>query len=198
VSERTSADLAQRSRGAVRELARSVGWLALVLASAWGAMGALDGVPAWVNGESRDVRVVADLQEAERRVRARLVLPGYFPDTIAWPPERIRVLPGSPPAVALTLADRASGAPHLVLAQTIGPGPIPERLLPAAAALDESPASIARADAGGRGALRRIVGPDGAIWRELSWVQGGRTVVLRSSGSLEELLRMARSARVQP
>jgi hypothetical protein len=183
-------------RGAV-ELLRTVGWLGLVLASAVVALAALDGVPAWVNGESRDVRLVHDLQEAEQRLRARLLLPAYFPDTIAWPPDRIAVLAGRPAAVALTCADRSHQEAHLVLAQTVAAGEVPERLLPATGALDESPVSIARA-AGGRGVLRRIVGPGGEIWRELTWVQEGRSVVLRSKGSLEELLRMARSARVQP
>jgi hypothetical protein len=150
-----------------------------------------------VNGESRDVRLVGDLQEAERRVRARLVLPGYFPDTLAWPPVSIRVLAGRPAAVALTFTDRGEHEARVVLAQTIGPGPIPERLLAPAGALDEAPVAIARAD-GERGALRRIVGPGGETWRELTWTQEGRTVILRSKGGLEELLRMARSARVQP
>ena len=99
--------------------------------------------------------------------------------------------------MALTLAERGTGAPHIVLAQTLGPGPIPERLLPSSAALDDAPVTLGRAE-GARGSLRRVVGPGGEIWRELSWIQGDRTVVLRSKGTLEELLRMARSARVQP
>jgi hypothetical protein len=178
-----------------RELARTVGWLAVVLVVAAGLLAALDGVPAWINGEARDVRIVRDLEDAERRVRARLVLPAYFPDTLAWPAQRIRVLPGEPPAVALTFTDRSGREARLVLAQTIGrSGRISERLLPVAGALEESPVAMGTST----GALRRVVGPDGQIWRELAWTQADRTVVARSKGSLEELLRMARSARVQP
>jgi hypothetical protein len=46
--------------------------------------------------------------------------------------------------------------------------------------------------------LRRIVGPDGHVWRELVWRQKGRQVVLRSSGSVEEMMRMARTTRDEP
>ena len=177
-----------------RELLRSSAWLVVVVVVAAGMLAGLDAVPAWVNGESRDVRVVRTLEEAERRVRARLILPAYFPDTIAWPPQKIRVLPGQPPAVALQLTARGGGEPRMLLAQSLGSGEIPDRVLPPAGALDETAVAIA----GTQGKLRRIVGPDGAVWREVEWAQGGRTVVLRSKGTLEELLRMARSARVQP
>lgn len=177
-----------------RELARSVAWLVVVLAVAMGMLAVLDSVPAWLVGEDRDLRTARTLEDAERRVRARLVLPGYFPDTIAWPPERIEVLPGRPPAVLMQFVERAGRAPHLVLAQTVGAGEVPERLLPRAPPVDETAVAVAGAD----GALRRIVGPDGEMWRELSWRQDGRSVVVRSRGTVEELLRMARSARVQP
>jgi hypothetical protein len=179
---------------AVRELLRAAAWLAVVGAVMLGALAALDAVPAWINGESRDVRLARSLEDAERRVRARLVLPAYFPDTLDWPPQRIRVLAGQPPAVVLQVAARAGGETRLVLAQTIGPGEIPERLLPPAGALDDTTVAVA----GSQARLRRIVGPDGQIWREVAWTQGGRTLVARSKGNLDELLRMVRSARVQP
>lgn len=176
------------------DLLRAVGLLVLVLAAAAATLAALDGVPAWVNGESRDVRLAKSLEDAERRVRARLVLPAYFPDTLQWPPQRIRVLPGQVPAVSLVFTLRAGGEPRLVITQTIGAGEIPERLLPVAGALDESRVAVGKTP----GTLRRVVGPDGEIWRELTWIHGGRTIVARSKGTLEELIRMARSAREQP
>jgi hypothetical protein len=154
----------------------------------------VDRVPAWLNGEDRDVQSVGSLEEAERHLRGRLVLPAYFPETIAWPPERIRVLHGDPPSVSLVLVDRKTGAPRLVLTQVLGRAPVPDRLLPAAGPLDETRVAVGRTP----GKLRRIVGPDGAVWRELEWEHAGRTVVARSSGSVDELVRMARSARVQP
>ena len=52
---------------------------------------------------------------------------------------------------------------------------------------------------GGREAtLARVVGDDGEIWNELTWEQGGRSLLLRSRGSIDELLRMAHSAREVP
>jgi hypothetical protein len=178
----------------ILELLRSAALLAVVLVAAAGVLALLDGVPAWVNGESRDVRLAKSLEDAERRVRSRLVLPAYFPDTLAWPPARIRVLPGSPPAVALVFTSRGGGEPRFVLAQSLGADEPSERLVPTASALDESRIAVGTAP----GTLRRIIGDDGALWRELRWTQGGRRMVARSKGTLDELIRMARSAHEQP
>ncbi len=177
-----------------REVLRSAAWLVVVLGVTVGVLAFVDSLPAWLNGGDRGLRPVRTLEDAERGVRARLVLPAYFPDTIAWPPARILVLPGAPPAVLMQFRTRADGALHLVLAQTVGEGDVPDRLLPRAAPVDEAVVAMGAGD----GALRRIVGPDGEIWRELAWHQDGRGVVARSRGTVEELLRMARSARVQP
>jgi hypothetical protein len=139
------------------------------------------------------VRRVASVEEAERRLHARLFIPGFFPDTIAWPPRTVRVMAGPQASAALEFEGR-DGRPRLLLVQAARQGDVPDRLLPAVNALDQAPVALGSA----AGVLRRVVGPDGEVWQEVSWRPGGRQVVLRLRGSVEHAIRMARSAREEP
>jgi hypothetical protein len=191
----------QAWRELVADAARTAAGLAAVLAGAALALALLDAVPAWLAGEARDVRRARSVDEAERRLRARLVVPSYFPETFAWPPRQVRFTLAPPGAAALHI-DGRDGRPRALLAETIAPGELPERLVRPAAPLERSPVAL---DAAGHGAappraatLARVVGDDGEVWNELAWRQQGRTLLLRSRGSIDELLRMARSAREAP
>ncbi len=164
----------------------------MVLAVAAALLAALDAVPSWVGGEPREVRRARTVDEVERRLRARLMLPAYFPARLAWPPVRIRYVVSAPGAVALTVAARGEGA-GLLLVQTVRPGPIPRQLLPEAQELDRSPLAGGPA----AGVLSRVV-EDGEMRWQLAWQQDGRSLLLRSKGTIDELLRMARSAREAP
>lgn len=180
-----------RSAG-LRDVVSALASIAVVVAVAAVLLYALDAVPAWVTGEPRHVRRARTIEEVERRLRTRLVVPYYFPETFAWPPARIRYAVGPPGAAALAIEDR-SGHTRLFLAQKLGPGAIPERLVPDAQVLNASPVSIGSA----RGTLSRIV-VDGEMEWEVRWEQGGRSLLVRSTGSVDELIRIARSAREAP
>lgn len=175
------------------DLWRTFAGLVVVLGMAALWLSLLDAVPSWVAGEPRDVRRVVSVEEAERRLRVRLFLPGYFPETIEWPPSTVRVAAGRAGGAALYFDGRRGGH-YMLLAQSARTPEVPPRLLPPATVLDESPVWLL----GERVKLRRIVGPDGTVWRELAWQAKGRGLVLRSRGSVEEMLRMARSAREEP
>ncbi len=173
------------------ELARALATLLLVMGGTAGTLGALDALPGWLQGEPRGVRRVASIDEAERALRARLTLPGFFPDTLRWPPSTVRIARDGPPAVALTFEGR-DGRARLLLVETVdGEGPITPLLLPEATVLQAGPIRVGAAD----GTLRRIVGEDGDIWHEVAWTAGKRALALRGKGTVEELVRMARSAR---
>jgi hypothetical protein len=169
---------------------RTLGGLAAVLAGAAATLAVLDALPGVIAGEVRGVRSAASVEEAERRLRASLLVPAFFPDTIAWPPARIRIALG-PQGGAVLSFDGRDGRPRLLWAQAAGPGEVPPRLLPPARALDAAPAPTL----GGRATVRRVVGPDGEVWQEVAWRADGRGLVLRTRGGVEEALRMARSAR---
>lgn len=179
--------------GAGPELARSAAVFLLVTLAAVLLLAGLDAVPSLLRGEDRRVHSVANVQEAERRLRTRLVLPAYFPDTLRWPPSAVRVQV-SPPAVALDIPSR-DGAPHMVLAERVGADePPPAPLLPPATSLGASTVAVGKRP----GRLGRVIGPDGRVWNELTWLAGDHRMVYRSTGSVDELLKMARSAREAP
>jgi len=183
------------SAGQVSDLGRAAGegaralWtLALVLGAAAAMLAGLDAVPGWLRGEPRGVRRVASIYEAERVLRARLMLPSFFPDTYRWPPSSVRVRREDGGAVALAF-DARDGAPALLLAETVsGTGELAAPLLPESAVIQRQSAAL------GEGAtLSRIVSEDGTLWNELEWTGGGRRFVLRGRGPLDVLMRMARS-----
>ncbi len=173
----------------VVEAAGAVASVAVVFAAAAVLLYALDSVPAIVTGEPRHVRRASSVVEVERRLRARLLVPYYFPKSLAWPPQRIRFVVGPPGAAALWV-DARDGGPRLLVAETLGPGPIPTRLVPEAQVIHSSPVAVGKA----RGNLSRVV-DEGAMAWQIAWEQGGRSILLRSRGTVEELVRIARSVR---
>jgi hypothetical protein len=192
VTTATTGAEARRSTGA--ELARSIAAIVLVFGGAAATLSAIDHVPGWLTGRAYGVVRVSTVNEAGRRLRARIILPAYFPESLAWPPAEILVASGPPTGVAVEIAPRSGGAPRLVVAQTASTGAVPERLLPGTPLDPGSPISVG--DATGR--LRRVIAMDGEVWWELSWTYRSRSVVMRSRGDLEQLLEMARSARETP
>jgi hypothetical protein len=173
------------------EMARALTTLLLVLGTATAALSGLDSVPGWIQGQPRGVRRVASVEEAERRLKARLFLPAYFPDTLRWPPALVRMASEPTASVALTFEGRDGGV-ELQLAQTVGgDGRISPLVLAPVTLLQSSPLSVGA----GEGTLARIVGEDGTIWHQVEWVQSGQRLALRGRRPVEELVRMARSAR---
>lgn len=183
--------MATRRRGsAFGELVRILATLALVVGAAAGLLRALDALPAYLQGTPRGVRSFGSVEEIERRLRERLLLPAYFPDTLRWPPAAIRLESGPPPAVALTFVGREDGEERLVILQSFGPSAVASpRLLAPGLALQTTSVPVL----GAEGRVVRILGRDGRIWHDVTWHAGDRQLTLRSRGSLEELLMMARS-----
>ena len=173
-----------------KELLRALATLAVVMGGAAVALAALDAAPGWLQGEPRGVRRLKTVDEAERRLKTRLYLPAFFPDHYRWPPSTVRLVLGDPASVALGF-EASEGGLALQLGQTVGgEGPISPLVLPPAEALQRSAVRFGDVE----GTLARVVGEDGAVWHEVAWRQGGRTLVLRGKAGVEELLRMARSA----
>jgi hypothetical protein len=172
----------------VSEGARALWTLTLVLGGAALALATLDSVPTWLHGEPRGVRRASSVEEAERRLQAKVLLPAYFPDTFRWPPSTVRFSRDEGGSVALSFLG-TDGAPALFLAQTAGrEGELPVALMGRLAVIQQQSAPL------GEGAvLARVVAEDGTLWNQLEWSASGRRFLLRGRGSLEELIRMARS-----
>ncbi|HUL57658.1 MAG TPA: hypothetical protein VLU43_00195 [Anaeromyxobacteraceae bacterium] len=176
------------------ELARmlaTLGWVTLATAL---TLAGLDALPGRIAGDTGEVRRAATVDEAERRLGARLYLPGYFPDHLAWPPAAVRVAGGRGGSVLLEVRARAGGEPALEVLEAATAGePIADALLG-----DHRVLNISRTTIGTQPATIADVLHGGATWQELSWEVQGRAVALRTRGSVDELYRMARSVRGRP
>jgi hypothetical protein len=184
---------AAADRGTALQAARMLAALGWVVAATALALGALGALPGWLAGEERDLRKVASVEEAERRVGAQLAVPSYFPSRLAWPPAEVRVTGGQGGAAAFTFRPRRGEGSSVLLLQATTPGaPIPPGLLGASREL-----SATRTTVGPRPATLARVLVEGVAWDELRWERDGRAMALRTQGEVEELLRMARSAHRQ-
>lgn len=176
-----------RAREAGLELARMLATLLWVGATSALVIIALGALPGWITGDT-GARHVASVAEAERRLGARLVLPGFYPDRLAWPPSEVRVAGGRRGSAALTFADRA-GAPAAQLIQATADGAaIDPALLEGTTVLSSQRTAVAS-----RPATLSSVLVEGQPWLQLSWDLRGRPVILRTHGDLDELYRMART-----
>jgi hypothetical protein len=160
--------------------------VAVVVTAALGTA-ALGALPGWLGG-GRAAQRVGTIQEAERRLAVRVVLPAYLPDRFAWPPADVRISRAGGGSVLLVLTDRA-GAPALQIAQASRAG---AEVAPAL--LGDFGVRASRDVAvGARRARLSTVVLEGEAWQELAWEVNGRPFVLRSRGGYDELSRMAHS-----
>jgi hypothetical protein len=172
----------------VSEGARALLTLTLVLGGTAAALATLDAMPTWMHGQPRGVRRAATVEEVERRLQARVLVPSYFPDTLRWPPFSVRFAREDGGSVALEFLGK-DGSPALLLVQTVGgDAAIPDGLQGRLAVIQQQSAPL-----GEDAVLARVVAEDGTLWSQLSWSRGGRRFLLRGRGSLEDLIRMARS-----
>lgn len=182
---------AQRAGPGALELARMVATLAYVVAATGAALAGLGALPRWIAGDAAASRRVT-LDEAERRLGARLPLPAYYPDRLAWPPAEIRVAGGRQGAARLRFAARDGGAPLELLAAAEPAFPIPASLLE-----DRTVLSSRKTTVGIHPATLASVLVEGVSWQELAFEVDGRAVLLRTRGDLDELVRMAKSLHIE-
>jgi hypothetical protein len=180
---------AARAGGSGLELVRMLATFVWVGGATLATIAALGALPGFITGERGTVRRVASIQEAERRLGARVLVPGYFPERLAWPPTVITVAGGRRGSVRLDLASHDGGADLHILQSTREGEPIAPELLQSRTVLRTS-----RATVNAHPATLSDVLVDGVLHRELAWETQGRAMILRSSGDVEELFRMARTS----
>jgi hypothetical protein len=182
---------AARGGGAGVELVRMLASFVWVAGATVVTIVFLGALPGWITGGRGTVREVATIQDAERRLGARVLVPGYFPERLVWPPKAIRVAGGRRGSVRLDLAARSG--PDLQIFEATREGePIAPELLGARTVLRSSRTAV-----GTLPATLSDVLADGTLHRELAFELNGWAVVLRSSGDVEELFRMARTSHRQ-
>jgi hypothetical protein len=173
-------------------LRRTVFVLLGVVLGAVAILRALDAVPGLLRGEPRTVREYATLEALERETRTQLLLPFYFPDTLAWPPRAVYRAAGDGTPTSVAIADRQSGATRLVIVQCLrGTCQVPERFLPPGEEIERQ--SVRAGE--GTGTWTRARSATHGAWSEVAWVQHGRQIVVRIYGDDAELMRIVRSFR---
>jgi hypothetical protein len=174
----------------MRELASLLARFLVVMGGTVAVLAALDRVPAAVAGATHGARLYRTLAEAEAALGARLLLPSYYPDSLAWPPARIEVVPGPPAVAAVRVAGRGGRREALVVCQSIGaPASPPAWLLAPLERLQETDVALGPR----RARLARLLTPGGRLVHDLSWAQGDRIFTLRYEGNVEDLLLMGRA-----
>jgi len=178
-------------RSPAGEILRMLLTLAVVMASLTVALAIADGIPRLLAGTPSGVVLARDVDDAQRRLGTHLLLPPYFPDTYAWPPARIELRLIQPAAAAFSFTIRQGKTEELRLVEGLDPAaPLdpdlwqPGRQVGVAAHVEVGEQEIT---------VWRVLLPDGTFWHELVFDVKGRRFGLRSSGSIEDLLRMARS-----
>jgi len=179
---------AARAGGAGSELARMLATFAWILGATAIAVAALGAMPGWLAGDTPAGRV-ATIQEAERRLAARVLVPGYFPSRLAWPPAEIRVAGGRRGSVLIAFAAHDGGRGVEFLQATRDGEPIAAELLEGRTVLRSGRTTVGAVPA----TLSDVI-VGGRLETELSWELHGRAVLLRTAGDVEELFRMAKSA----
>lgn len=174
----------------MREMGSLLARFVAVMGVAVAVLAAVDRVPARLAGATHGARVYRTLAAAEAALGARLLVPAFYPDTLAWPPSRIEVAPGPPPVAAIRVARRRGAIEALVICQSIGrPAPPPPWLLPPLPALREADVPLRTHP----GRLTRRLTPGGRVVHDLTWTGAGRQFTLRYEGAVDDLLRMARA-----
>jgi hypothetical protein len=116
-------------------------------------------------------------------------MPGYYPDELRWPPERVEVSGLEPVAVAVRVNGRDGDRARLAVVQTVHADTAPPAtLLPPGESMATSAVTV-----GGRPATLSRLLLGARELHDLSWSQGGRRITLRYAGPVDRLLLIAGS-----
>ena len=183
---------AARTQAAPAPFGRFLVVLLVAVGFTAGGLRLVDSLPSWWSGEPRSVRAYDTVDELERDVRTRLLLPAFFPETLRWPPSRVLRSAGAGKPTLLAFRDRDSGRERVLLCQTLdGDAPFPRRLLAPGTVLEQHELEVS----GSRATMSLVRDERGETWTDLTWVQQSRRILFRAGpGTTEkELIRLARS-----
>lgn len=171
------------------DLARLLGRYLAVVAGAAAALLVLDAVPWLLSGTGRGVTTYRSVEEAERALGTKLLVPAYFPELWRWPPSSV-LTTNVPARAAALILERGEGSGTLFLVQTVdGDLPVPGRLLPRGKELHEVDFDLDGTPA----RMTDVLLPPDGTFHDLSLVAKGRHVVFRFQGDPVTVLKMAAS-----
>jgi hypothetical protein len=175
----------------LREMSKIVLSITILMCVVLISLYVLKKVPAYI--QKSEQKSYSTVEEAEYSLGFRILLPSYFPDYLIWPPKEIRVVRKPSLIITLVFTSQGDGKPSLVIHEIISntdesKGAGVDSMEPNGDS-EEIQVSVG----GAKGTLELGVVEKGSRWTQLSWRQGDRKIVLTSNGSVEDLLKIARS-----
>lgn len=163
--------------------------LLFVVAAVAIALRLLNIVPAHIRAQT-EVKEYAAVEDVERALGMKVLLPGYFPDYLSWPAYKITVQRRPAIDIWLHFLSRDGSREALSIREIVW-------------AEDTPPVTIAGPDKilqrtsidvdGTRGTLYVGQAADGGNMNQLRWQQGDRYIVVTTLQPLLELVRIASS-----
>lgn len=157
-------------------------------------MRVLDAVPRAITGLPRGVVRLHSADEAARRLWTGILTPSDLPDDLEWPPTDILV--GAHESFAMMSRHRPDGSVWLIVAGAPArAGAIDPAILPAVTILQDTEMVLGD---GRTITIQRLLDSDGAVWHQASWRSHARLLLVRSRGSLDDLLHIVQRVRERP
>jgi hypothetical protein len=175
----------------IREMSKIVLSITILMCVVLISLYVLKKVPAYI--QESEQKSYSTIEEAEYSLGSRILLPSYFPDYLIWPPKEIRVVRKPSLIITLVFISQGDGRPSLVIHEIISNTDESKGVGVDSMEPNRDSEEIQVSVGGSKGTLELGVVEKGSGWTQLSWRQGDRKIVLRSNGSVEDLLKIARS-----
>lgn len=173
----------------LREMAGVVVPVLLLTLAAGALLRMLNKAPEHIQPEQKNVVLYQSIEEAERTLRIRILVPSYFPDYLAWPPLSIRS--ERKPKFKVTLEFRYQDRNQLALTLEESFPEEGKRLV-----LEPPPRPWHREFIllnGSQGEMISWIDEEGFLWHNAKWKARGRLFEAKSILPEEEFLRILRS-----
>ncbi len=175
-------------RSYAAELTTSCLWLVALMVAAALLLRLIDSTPSLLTGLPRGVVRLHSVAALEHVLGNRVPAPAYFPASLAWPPDDIRMFQRQ--SVALWFRQRPTNEIWFVQAMApAGSSAIAPEVMAPGVILQSEPALLSGAPA----LVQRIRDTNGVVWHQILWRTNRHLLLARSRGSLDELMRMAAS-----
>ncbi len=133
----------------------------------------------------KEEQTFATIDQAEKAIGRKVVLPAYFPDFLSWPPSQIRGK-GQPNAWIALSVNSGEQKDALTIEEWFFPQTEPSP--PKVPSIEKTQTQV-----DGTAASLLVWQEGGVTYRRIYWTEGGMLVSITSLGSLEELSKIAQS-----
>lgn len=175
----------------IHQLAGILVTVSLVTGSTAFGLRLLKPVPSYI--QPKAITQYESVEALESALRLRVPMPSYFPEFLQWPAEEIQAQRYEGLILSFTFLLRKQSGVGLQMYQILSEGEEEQGVMPDFDEVFQPDAEKVVSVGAAKGILRSGKGKNERYWRRLQWRLEDRTVVLLSSSSEKDLLRIARS-----